>query len=339
MLDDPGSIWSIVLYFALIVCCAYFSGTEISLASVNRIHILSMASKDVKGADNVLKILDNFDEALSVLLIGNNIASISIATLSVVISTKIWGSSTVSIATVVTTVIVFLFGEMVPKSFARSCNEKFALKSSGLLLFLMKVFKPLSFVLSGISKLAAKPFKKSAEKDVTLTEEELNTIVENISDNENFDKETGELVKSAFRFSNKTVREILVPWEEVLTVRSNMKTATILGVIENTGHSRIPVVDRNGEIKGVLQIRKFLKTYLERPRNIVLASVIDYPFFSKADIPLDDLLTSMSNHRKNLAFIKDNDNSILGIVTVEDILEELVGEIYDEDDKAGDNNA
>ena len=336
MMDDPGSI---ILYLLLIVCCAYFSGTEISLAKVNRIHIMSMSSKGIKGADNVLKVLDRFDEALSVLLIGNNIASISIATLSVIIATNIWGTASVSIATVVTTFIVFLFGEMVPKSFAISCNEKFALKASGLLLFLMKLFKPLSFVLSGISRIAVKPFKNSAENDVTLTEDELNIIVENISDNDNFDKETGELVKSALKFSNKTVREILIPWKDVLTIRSNMKTATILNVIQNTGHSRIPVVDRNGAIKGILQIRKFLKIYLQKRRNIVLASVIDYPYFAKPDIPLDDLLTLMSNHRRNLAFIKDDSGEILGIVTVEDILEELVGEIYDEDDKAGDEDA
>lgn len=336
MLDDPGSI---ILYLFLIVCCAYFSGTEISLASVNRIHIMSMSSKGQKGADNVLKVLDNFDEALSVLLIGNNIASISIATLSVIIATNIWGTSSVSLATALTTVIVFLFGEMVPKSFARSCNEKFALRTAGLLLFLMKLFKPLSFVLSGISSLAVKPFKKQAENDVTLTEDELNIIVENISSSDNFDKETSELVKSALKFSNKTVREILVPWDEVLTIRSNMKTATIVNIIGNTGHSRIPVVDRNGDIKGILQIREYLKLYLKRKSNIVLASVTDYPFFAKADLPLDDLLTLMSNHRRNLAIIKENNGDILGIVTVEDILEELVGEIYDEDDKAGDDDA
>lgn len=335
-MDDPGSI---ILYIAFIICCAFFAGAEISLASVNKIHIVSMASKGVKGADNVLKVLDNFEEALSVLLIGNNIASIAIATLSVVIATDIWGSKSVSFATVVTTFIVFFFGEMVPKSFARSCNESFALKSAGLLLFLMKLFKPLSFVISGISNLAVKPFKKHIEKDVTLTEDELNDIVENISENENFDKETGELVKSALRFTNKTVREVLIPWKDVLTIRTNMKTPTILGIIKNTGHSRIPVIDRNGNIKGILQIRKFLKTYISTKQKVVLASVIDYPYFAKADIPLDELLTQMSNHRRNLAVIKDIDGEILGIVTVEDILEELVGEIYDEDEKAGGNNA
>ncbi len=335
-MDDPGSI---ILYIALIFCCAYFSGTEISLASVNRIHMISLSSKGDKQAGNVLKILDNFDEALSVLLIGNNIASVAIATISVIIATDIFGKGTVTLATALTTIIVFLFGEMIPKSFAMSCNEKFALKSAGLLLFLMKVFKPLSFVLSKISKLAVKPFKNKIESDVTLTEDELNDIVESISENDDFDAEKGELVKSALKFSNKTVDEILVPYEDVLTVRSNMKTADVLEIIKNTGHSRIPVVDRNGNIKGILQIRKFLKRYLSTKRNIVLSSVMDYPYFIKDDIPLDDLLTQMSNHRRNLAVVKNSGGEVIGIVTVEDIIEELVGEIYDEDEKAGESDA
>ncbi len=337
-MDDPGS--SILLYVFLMFCCAYFAGTEISLASVNRIHIISKSSHGEKGADNVLKVLDNFEEALSVLLIGNNIASISLASLSVVIATNLWGSGSVNIATLATSLFIFLFGEMIPKSFARSCNEDFALKSAGLLLLLMKVFKPLSLVLSGISYLALLPFKNYTENDVTIDEDELTDIVENISENENFDKETGELVKSALRFSNSTVGEILVKWEDVLKIKTNMKTPEILEVINSTGHSRIPVVDRDGNIKGILQIRKFLKMYLEKnKKNVVLASVIDYPYFAKDDIPLDDLLTNMSNHRRNLAVIKNDDGCVLGIVTVEDILEELVGEIFDEDEKAGECDA
>ena len=333
-MDDPGS--SILLYMALIICCAYFSGTEISLASVNRIHIMSMSSKGVKGADKVLKLLDNFDEALSVLLIGNNIASIAIATLSVVIANSLFGKGYVSLATFVTSFIIFLFGEMLPKSFASSCNEKFALKSAGLLLFLMKLFKPLSFLLSKIGNSAVRILKRNSEEDdVTLTEEELSDIVESISENENFDKETGELVKSALKFSNLTVNEVLVKWDDVLKISSNLKTTQILDVIKSTGHSRIPVVDRKGEIKGILQIRKFLKAYLRKKQNIVLASVLDYPYYARNDLPLDDLLAQMSNHRRNLAIIKNDGGEILGIVTVEDILEELVGEIYDEDEKAG----
>ena len=334
--DSPAG--SIILFVLCMIGSAYFSGTEISLASVNRIHMMSRAGAGVKRAQRVLYILDNFDEALSVLLIGNNIVNIGCATLSVVIATRLWGSGSVSVATVVTTVIIFMFGEMLPKCFARSCNEKFAEAVSGSLIFLMRVLKPLSLFFTSISNLASKPFKKRAVEEVTMTEDELFDIVENISEEDGFDADTGKLVKSAMNFSGLTVKDVMLPFGEVVTVKTSMKTPEILKVIKSCSHSRIPVIDRKGEIKGILQIRKFLKAYVKAKHNIILASVIDYPYFTKPDVLIDDLLSLMSNHRRNLAVVKSDEGEILGIITIEDILEELVGEIYDEDDIGGEEN-
>ena len=334
--DSPAG--SIILFALLIIASAYFSGSEISLASVNRIHMMSRASKGSKGAERVLKILDNFDETLSVLLIGNNIVNIGCATLSAVIAAQIWGTAAVSLSAIFTTVILFIFGEMLPKCFARSCNERFAEVASAPLLFLMKLLKPLSVFFTALSSAVSRPFKKHAEEQVTMTEDELNDIVENISEEDGFDEDTGRLVKSAMKFSNSSAREVMVPWEQVLTIRTSLKTPQILEVIENSVHSRIPIVDREGNIKGILQIRKFLKAYTKFKSNVILASVMDYPYFVNADTPIDELLSEMSNHRRNLAVVKDSDGKILGIITVEDILEELVGEIYDEDDAGGDEN-
>lgn len=334
--DSPAG--SIILFALLIFASAYFSGTEISLASVNRIHMMSRASKGNRGAERVLKILDNFDEALSVLLIGNNIVNIGCATLSAVIAAQIWGTAAVSLSAIFTTVILFMFGEMLPKCFARSCNERFAEAASVSLLFLMKLLKPLSMLFTAISSAVSRPFKKHAEEQVTMTEDELNDIVENISEEDGFDEDTGRLVKSAMKFSSSSAREVMVPWEQVLTIRTSLKTPQILEVVENSVHSRIPIVDREGNVRGILQIRKFLKAYTKFKSNVILASVMDYPYFVNADTPIDELLSEMSNHRRNLAIIKDSDGKILGIITVEDILEELVGEIYDEDDAGGDEN-
>ena len=337
-MDDPGSIGSILLYAVLVIFSAYFSGAEISLASVNQIHMMSLSSKGNKAAKRVLYILDNFDEALSVLLIGNNLVNIGCATLSVIIATKLFGDNSISIATVVTTVIIFVFGEMLPKCFARSCNEAFALKTSASLVFLMKLLKPFSAMFTALSRGVAKPFKSRIEPEVTMTEDELHDIVENISEDDDFDEETGKLVKSAIKFSKATVDSVLVPWEDVVKIHTSMKTAQILDIVKETKHSRIPVLDRRGNIKGILQIRKFIKAYIKSGNSVVLSSVIDYPYFAKDDVSINDLLTDMSNHKRNLAFIKNNEGNILGIVTVEDILEELVGEIYDEDDIGGDRN-
>lgn len=330
--DSPAG--SIILFVLLMFCSGYFSGTEISLASVNRIHMMSKAANGEKSAERVLKILDNFDEALSVLLIGNNIVNIAMATISTVIATQIWGVKAVTASTVITTVLVFIFGEMLPKCFAHSCNEKFAQTVSGSFTILMKLLKPLSVLFTAISTLVSRPFKKHTENQVTMTEDELADIVENISVEDGFDEDTGELVKSALRFSNSKAGDIMVAWENVQKISMANKTPQILEIVKETVHSRIPVIDRKGNLKGILQIRKFLKAYTKQ-KNVILASVIDYPYFVNFDEPIDEVLTEMSNHRRNLAIVRGTDGEIAGILTVEDILEELVGEIYDEDDMGG----
>ena len=331
--DSPAG--SIILFVLLMFGSAYFSGTEISFASVNRIHMMSRADKGIKSAKRVLKILDNFDEALSVLLIGNNIVNIGCATLATVIATRLWGTNSVSLATVITTVVIFIFGEMLPKCFARSCNEHFAEAVSASLLFLMKLLKPLSIAFTALSRLVSMPFRKHAENQVTMTEDELNDIVENFSEEDGFDEDTGKLVKSALHFSDSTAKDVMIPWDDVQKICTSYKTPQILEIVKETVHSRIPVVDRNGNLKGILQIRKFLKAYARTKHSIILASVMDYPYFVNADSPIDDVLTDLSNHRRNLAIVKSVEGEVLGILTVEDILEELVGEIYDEDDVGG----
>lgn len=334
--DSPaGSIFRIALFVLLIFCSAYFSGTEISLASVNRIHMMSRADKGIKGAKRVLKILDNFDEALSVLLIGNNIVNIGCATLATVMVTEAFGPKWVSLTTVITTVVIFLFGEMLPKSFAHSCNEHFAEAISGSLLILMKLLKPFSLLFTALSSAVSKPFKKHTENQVTMTEDELTDIVDNISEEDGFDEDTAGLVKSALHFSDSTAADVMVPWDDVQKICTVYKTPQILEIVKNSVHSRIPVVDRDGNLKGILQIRKFLKTYMKLHHNVILASVMDYPYFVRADEPIDEVLADLSNHRRNLAIVRDRDGKIAGILTVEDILEELVGEIYDEDDIGG----
>lgn len=339
-MDDPGSIptGSILLYLLLIICSAYFSGTEISLASVNRIHMMSLADKGNHGAKRVLFILERFDEALSVLLIGNNIVNIGCATLSVIIATRLWGSDSLTAATVATTVILFIFGEMLPKTIARSCNESFAIMSSGLLMLLMKLLKPLSAFFTAISSAVARPFKKHAPPEITMTEDELQDIVENISEDSDITEDTGKLMRSAMRFDDLTAAEIMTPWDEVEKLSAEMKNDEIAEQIKETVHSRLPVIGRNGAVKGTLQIRRFMKEYIKN-KQLVLAAVTDYPYFVRPDAPIDGLLTQMSNHRRNLAIVKAEDGCIKGILTVEDILEQLVGEIYDEDDLGGEADA
>lgn len=331
---DDSPVGNIILFLVLILFSAYFSGTEIALASVNKIHMISKASKGSHAAKRVLKILDNFDEALSVLLIGNNIVNIACGTLATAITLR-FGAAWVTVATIVATVVIFVFGEMLPKRFALSCNEKFSEIASAFLIPLMFVLKPISLAFTWLSSVVSLPFKKRNEVVETITEEELVDIVENISTEDGFDEEKGELVKSALHFDNLTAREIMVKWDEVLKISTALKTPEILQIVKETKHSRIPVVGRSGRIKGILQIRKFFKAYMQRKNNVILASIIDYPFYVNADTAIDDVLREMSEHRRNLSIVKDENGEVIGILTIEDILEQLVGEIYDEDDIGG----
>ncbi len=332
---DDGPAGSIILFVILILLSGYFSGTEISLASVNRIHMMSKASKGQKSAKRVLKILGNFDEALSVLLIGNNVVNIGCATLATVITLP-FGAKWVTVATIVATVVIFIFGEILPKSFARACNEKFAEIASAPLLVLMCILKPFSLAFTALSSLISVPFKKYSKNQVTMTEEVLADIVENISEEDGFDEEKGELVKSALHFSNSTAGEVMTPWAETEVISVALKTPEILKIVKNSSHSRIPVTDRKGNIKGILQIRKFLKAYMRsKNHSVIIASIIDYPYYVNQDEAIDDILTEMSNHRRNLSIVKNNDGDVVGILRVEDILAELDGEIYDENDQGG----
>ena len=127
----------------------------------------------------------------------------------------------------------------------------------------------------------------------------------------------------------------LVSWENVQKICTSSKTPEILEIVKDSIHSRLPVVDRNGNLKGILNIRKFLKAYGKTNHSIILASIMDYPYFINGDLPIDEALTEMSNHRRNIAMVRNAEGKIAGILTVEDILEELVGEIYDESDVGG----
>lgn len=338
-MDDPGSsIFLLIFYFLMILACGYFAGAETALSSVNRIHIISHADNGDKRAEHVLYLLENFDAALSTLLIGNNIVNIACTTAAVVIAQRalkaLPQARAVSVATIITTVLLFFLGEMLPKCYARYCNESFSKAIAPSLIFLMKVLYPLSAFFTFLARTVSSIFKGGKEAEVTVTEDELQTIVDSISEEDDFDKETHELVKSALRFSEKKAKEIMVPWKDVVKIDAGTKISDIPEIIKNTSHSRIPVMSREGEVRGVLQIRKFLRAFVKNKR-VILASVMDYPYYVKPDINIDDLLTNLSNHRRNLAIVKSG-NTLLGVITIEDILEELVGEIYDEEETGGD---
>lgn len=328
-----------ILFVILLFAGGYFAGTEIALASVNKIRITSEADDGNKKSQQVAYILDNFDKALSTLLIGNNIAHIGCSTIATVMTYDFiqnynWPASAQVITTLCTTVIVFLAAEMLPKCFAKSCNESFAKAVAPSLIFLMRVLTPISFVFTFLGNFLSRPFAKRVEVQPTVTEEELHDIIDTVVQEGELDENTGELVQSALEFSESKVREVFTPWKNVVTVSTAMKPEEIITIINNNTHSRLPVVDEKGEAVGVLQIRNYLRSYLRDP-NVDLKTLMRKPHFVQQGKPVDELLPLMSSQRSHLSFVNDPNGKVIGIITIEDILEELVGEIYDEEDAKG----
>ena len=331
-IPEPGNfLLPLFLYFLLLLGAAFFASSESALSSVNRIRIKTRAEDGDKRAEKVQYILDHFDDALSAILVGNNIMHIGCASFATVTATRLWGQGAVAIATVVTTLIVFFLAEMIPKTFARACSEQFSLFCAPVLRLLMRFLTPIGRFFGNIRRL----IMKNAPSSPTVTEEELHDIIDNIGTEENgVDEDTAELVQSALEFTETPAGEIFTPWEKVLCVSTAMSPKKIADVIESCPHSRLPVINGSGEVIGLLQIRKYLKEYIRRHGHVSLKLVMDRPYFVPTGLPIDTLLESMSQSKTHAAVVRSDSGEPVGLLTVEDILEELVGEIYDEEETA-----
>ena len=315
--DSRSSMLPWIVAVILLLFAAYFAVAETAFASASRNKIKTAADKGDGRAEKALYILDHFDRAISTLLIGTNIVHIAAASLVTVAVTRLWGLSAVSLSTIVTTIVVFFAGEMLPKSIAKKYPERLSKATAGSLRFFMFLFWPASSLLTLIGRGAAALTK--GEPEISVTEDELYDIIEDMTEEGSLDEEQGDLISSA--------RVDL----EAIDIEDSLEE--ILSQIKSQNHSRLPVYEGSiDNIIGILQIRRFIKAYLHQKDALNLRSLLDQPFFIHQSTKIDELLPIMSKKRQNMAVVTDNYGGTLGIVTVEDILEELVGEIWDEDD-------
>ena len=328
---DGDSILSAIILLALLFLAAYFAVCETAFASVNRIRLKTAADRGDDRAKKAIYVTDHFDRAISTILIGTNIVHLAAAAYVTVLVTRRWGVSAVTLSTVVTTIVVFFAGEMLPKSIAKKYSERFSLGNAGSLCFFMRLFTPLSVVLTAVGNAAAKLTRGDSE--VTVTEDELYDIIENMTDEGELDADQGELVTSALSFADVTVESILTARVDVVAVDVTSAPEKVMEVIRPLSHSRVPVYEGTiDNIIGVLQIRKYIKAWLHDRSGVDLRALLDEPYFVHQSTNIDELLSVMSAKKLNMAVVTDNYGGTLGIVTVEDILEELVGEIWDEED-------
>ena len=328
---DDGSRLPWIIAVLLLFCAVYFAVCETAFSSVSRTRIRVADDRGDSRAKAALYVLDNFDLAISTLLICTNIVHISIASLVTLAVTRKWGLNAVSVSTIITTLVVFFAGEMLPKSIAKKFSEKITLSSAGVFRVLMKIFGPLAKLLSWFGQQFAKLTAGDIEKSVT--EDELYDIIEDMTEEGSLDEEQGDLISSALQFGDVTVESVLTPRVDLVAIDIKSSHADTLERIKASTHSRFPVYEGSiDNIIGILQIRKFIKAYLKYGDDLDIRPLLDEVFFVHQSTNIDEFLPVMSKRKLNIAVVTDNYGGTLGIVTIEDILEELVGEIWDEDD-------
>ena len=329
---DDGSILSVLIILALLLFADYFAVCETSFAAVSRIRLKTAMERGDRRANKAMYVCEHFDKAITTILIGTNIVHLSCASYVTVLVTRRWGLSAVTLSTFVTTLVVFFVGEMLPKSIAKKYSLRLALGTASSLAFFMHLLTPVSFVLTKIGEFASSLTKGDSE--VSVTEDELYDIIENMTDEGDLDSEQGDLVHSALAFGDLTAESILTARVDMETIDVDDPLEEILSQVKASRHSRIPVYqDSVDNIIGVLQIRRFMREYLQKREKTDLRSLLDEPYFVHQSAKIDELLSVMSSKKINMTIVTDSYGGTVGIVTVEDILEELVGEIWDEDDE------
>ncbi|MGI6672526.1 MAG: hemolysin family protein [Christensenellales bacterium] len=323
-----GDSWILILSLLLLLLGASFcAATEISYSSINKIKLKNHADNEDKKALIATYIIDNFDEALVTLLIGNNLTHNGFAAIATVLSARYFSPKYLALTTLISTIVVFLFSEMIPKSFGKS-NFNYALRVAAPLRAMMKILKPFSLFFMGISTIVSKLFPGSGEPEIN--EEEFIQIIQSVGEEGVLSKKDHQLMFSALNFDNKQAIDIYTPIEEVALLDVNASKEKILDTLKSTGFTRHPVYegDKN-HIIGVLQTKEFYKNYFKNP-EFNIRSILLKPYFAKPQIAIDDLMNELSLNKIHLSMVVDDDGTNIGIVTLNDILEELIGEIKDD---------
>lgn len=326
-----GDSISLIIILICILMSGYFSATETAFSSFNRIRVKNMAEKGNKKAKLVLKLSENYDSLLSTILIGNNIVNILSASMTTVLFVKWVGQEAgPSLSTLVTTVVVLIFGEVTPKSIAKESPEKFAMFSVSLLNIFVVILTPFNYLFGLWKKLIAKIIK--SDEDRSITEEELITIVSEAENEGGIDEDEGLLIRSAIEFSEVEVQDILTPRIDVIGIPEGGDKEKIAEIFTETGYSRLPVYRESlDHIVGIVYHKDFYNYVYNTDKKI--DEIIRPALFVTKNKKIDDLLKELQQKKSHIAVVLDEYAGTIGIVTLEDIVEELVGEIWDEHDE------
>ena len=327
---DSGSISIILSLAGLLMMSAYFSATETAYSSLRKVRLKNLAADGNRRAELALQIASDFDRLLSTILIGNNIVNITAASLSTVLFVKYFGNAGVTISTVVMTLLVLIFGEISPKSLAKETPEKFAMLVAPITRFFMVILAPFNLFFANWKILLAKIFKVDGDRGIT--EEELLTIVDEAQQDGGINEQEGELIRSVIEFDDLEAIDIFTPRVDVVAVEENTPQEEIAEIFRETNFSRLPVYQNSiDNVIGVIHQKDFYNhvIYAGEP----LESIIKPAVFITKSMKISRALELLQQSKSHIAIITDEYGGTAGIVTMEDILEELVGDIWDEHDE------
>ena len=334
-MDDGNSIFMLFIMILLTAMSAFFSATETAFSSFNRIRMKSLASAGNKHAEKVLKIDENYDKFITTVLIGNNIVNISLSTISTLFFIKalpLVSSDDVraTISTIVITVVVLIFGEITPKTLAKDHADGYVLATHGIVTFIIAIFYPFSSLFGLWKKLLCIVFKP---KEVEApTGEDLITMLDEAEQEGGLDEDESELIRSAIEFGDLTVGSILTPRIDIVTVTEGTDPREIMMLFFDSGFSRLPVVGESiDDIKGVIHEKDFFHAYNTGLSD--MRELYQKPLYISKHHKIDDLLRDLQKEKCHMAFVIDEFGGLMGIVTMEDIIEELIGDVWDEHDE------
>ena len=327
---DSDSIYLIIIIISILLS-GYFSATETAFSSLNRIRIKNLAEKGNKRAKLVLKLSEQYDVLISTILIGNNIVNILAASLGTLLFVELLGQDIgATVSTVVMTIVVLIFAEVSPKTIAKESPEKFAMFSAPYIHILISVFAPFNLFFKGWKKLLSKVFKSSDER--SITEEELLTIIDEAEEGGGINETEGTLIRSAIEFTELEAADILTPRTDVTFISMDMEKEKIAKTFAETGYSRLPVYEgTHDHVVGIIHHKDFHNFIYHT--DVMLSEYVKPALFITKAKKIDALLKELQLKKMHIAVVLDEFGGTVGIVTMEDILEELVGEIWDEHDE------
>jgi len=324
---DNNLFGFIVILGVLILLSAFFSATETAFSTFNRIRMKNLLANGNKRAKLALELADDYDRLLSTILVGNNIVNIASASIATALFVVYFGDLGISISTAVMTLLVLIFGEITPKSLAKEAPESFAMFAAPLLKFFTLILVPLTFFFSIWKKLLNKVFK--VRDDRSITEEELIIMVEEATQDGDIEQHEGDLIRNAIEFNDLDVSDVLTPRTELTVISTSNTIKEVHDMFAESGYSRLPVYD--GSIDNIIGVLH-LKDFFARQSDVItdyLKPVIHTTDNSK----ISKLLPQLQEQKCHLAVVYDEYGGTMGIVTLEDIIEEIVGEIWDEHDE------